>query len=156
MRPQMRPQTNVKLQYLHVGGYRFLSATIKTIEKGDFTSDFFGYMGLGSGEFTATKPTNLPRVSPMYVEELNFDLIAAHKDNPDFLGLLDSDSPCLLFKGSSDPLNLPFRWDVYTQLGSRFHASSLLSTMQRVHFAYETKSEQNAMLDIFLRYVKIL
>lgn len=156
-----RSEIALHYAYLKVNGkeYRILTTNFPQLVAGHFTSDLFGFFGLGSGEFWGPRIDGLDDgVSTQEIPDTEYALML-WKDHPRFLGFIDAapqHKPVVVLRGGPHSLyTLPINWEVYTQLGVRALASETLLTMGRQHLAYPTPQECKDRIDEICRYVRL-
>ena len=149
--------------YLKIHGkdYRILSTNFPRLQAGNYSSDFFGFFGLGSGEFFTPRIKDLFHpVTTINVKDENIQTALNYwKERPEFMGFVDrrpEQGFYVILNGGSEELHdLPFNWEVYTQLGVPNFAFDTLSTFNRAHIAYPTREEQTSRIQTFLQYIKL-
>ncbi len=156
-----KSEVHVHYAYLKCNGkdYRILTTNFKELEAGNPSSDIFGYFGLGSGEFWSARIEGLDdNVTTVEIPNTE-EALLLWKDVPRFMGFIDAspDYPIMvILKGGTQSIyELPINWEVYTQLGVQPFAIATLSTMRRVHMAYETPEECVNRFNDILRLVRL-
>lgn len=139
--------------------YRIMTTNFPKLIAGNRSSDYFGFFGLGSGEFTTHRIEGLQlEITPLEVDDLQVALLY-WRDNPRFLGFVDAapqHKPIIILAGGDRTLyNLPINWEVYTQLGVQAFAKETLSTFARSHIAYATPEENKERVATFLHYARL-
>lgn len=157
-----KSEVHLHYAYFKVNGkqYRILSTNFPKLTAGNWTSDFLGYFGLGSGEFWTARPDDIGNVGVSFVEIPDTEMsLLLYSQRPDFMGFVDAspDHPiiAILHGGEHSLYELPINWEVYTQLGVRDFAKDTLNTFKRAWIAYPSPEENVARVDDIIRMVQL-
>lgn len=146
--------------YLRANGkkYRILSTNFPKLVPGNDSSDFMGFFGLGSGEFLTPRIKDLYRdITTVPIKGDVYTALTYWQNNPRFMGFVDrrptEENAYAILDGGTEQLHdLPFNWEVFTQLGVADFARETLKTFGRAHVAYPTHEEHIARVNQFIQY----
>lgn len=156
-------RNNIHLHYCYLKygnkDIRILTTNFKQLVAGNRSSDFFGYFGLGSGEFWTPRIEGLTDgVSTVEIADTDLSLLL-WKDHPRFMGFIDAQpefKPMVILRGGDKSIyELPINWEVYTQLGVKTFARTTLGAFRRGWIAYETPEENQDRVDDIIRMMEM-